>query len=75
MKCGSNKCVPNKAIQNGKGDKNRTNDFIRYQNNYDKINWQKTEKEEITASAVISFIFYLLFVFGGLYYGLMLRNI
>lgn len=46
MKCGSNKCTPNKVIQNGKGDKNRTNDFIRYQNNYDKINWQKTEKKK-----------------------------
>ena len=41
MNCGSNSCRPNNAGQNGKGDKNRTTSFKQYQNNYNKIKWQR----------------------------------
>tara|TARA_Y100000592_G_C5411326_1_gene288238 strand:- start:989 stop:1117 length:129 start_codon:yes stop_codon:yes gene_type:complete len=27
--------------QNGKGDKNRTSNYKKYNENFDKINWQK----------------------------------
>ena len=46
MNCGSNSCKPNNAGQNGKGDKNRTTSFKQYQNNYNKIKWQRPSGSE-----------------------------
>ncbi len=51
-KCSSNKCKPNNCSRNGKGDKNRTGSFSKYQNNYDKIKWQDANVAHTTPPAL-----------------------